>query len=375
MNLELFDRTPLEWIAPSLFFGGVLIDLFFQLFFYLRLLFLKRSTENIFESPISVCLSVRNEEERIDQLLDQLLGQQYANFEVIVVDDYSEDCTLQKIGQWAKKDPRLKYTIISQETRFSEKLAINLALKASHSDRAIFVRPDASAITPQYLKKVNDCAGDSSLLINYSNFKVERSIYNKYCRMERFLLFLKSAAYSVNGLPIVYHENNILFKKDVYFESDGFRGKMNNHYANLELVFNRKIKGKVSVSVDPETIIREDASLGRRDFSELMHKQLRLKQDLPFGKRLLLLIENLGRILFLVGFCWLLITEPHHWFFVVLPAVFIMMLQLFIIKSMSARLNEEKIFLSSFVYIFVRPVIQLYFASKIYIIDKRNKWN
>lgn len=375
MNFDFFDRTTLEWIIPGIFYAAVLIEIFYQVFFYIRLLFLKKSSEDILEKPLSVCFCVRNEEEKIDEVMSQLLGQNYSNFEVVVVDDYSEDSTLIRIGQWAQKDSRVKFTSMSQETRFSEKLAINLALKAAGSEQVIFVHADALDFDPQYLKKINNGADNVGLTLNYSNYKAERSFYNKFCRVERFFLFLKSAAYSKIGLPLFFEENNVLFPKDVYFKSEGFRGKMRHHFANLELVFNEKVKGKTNISVDPETFVREDISLGKGHFAELMNKQIRIKQNLKLGKRLILTVENYARIVFLVALTWLLVAEPKGWLFILLPALIVLTMQFFIIKSMSARLNETKIFLSSFVYVFVRPVLQIYFASKIYMIDKRNKWN
>ena len=375
MNVDFFDRTFLQWIVLAIYLAAVLIEFSYQLFFYVRLLYIKASTGNRPERPVSVCLCVRNEEDRIDQVISQILDQEYGNFELIVVDDYSEDCTLQKIGAWAKKDSRVKFTSISQETRFSEKLAINLALKAATYDQIIFIHADTLQFDPQYLKKVNNLVDDGVLVLNYTNFKVEQTFYNKFCRIERFLMFLKSAAYSSKGVPIFFEENNVLFPRSIYFQSDGFRGKMKNYFANLELIFNKNIKGKTKVSLDPDTYLREDLLIERRNFWELLQKQIRIKQQLKFSKRLVLTIENITRIIFLAGLLTLLVTEIKGWAFILLPALIVLALQFFIIKSMVGRLNEKKIFLSSFAYVFVRPVLQMYIASKIYIIDKRNKWN
>jgi len=357
MNFDFFDRTYLEWIVPAIYFLAVLIELFYQLFFYIRLLALKKSAETTLEKPISVCLCVRNEEDRIDQVISQILDQEYANFELIVVDDFSEDCTLQKIGQWAKMDARVKFTSMSQETRFSEKMAINLALKAASLEQVVFIHADTVQFQPQYLKKINQETDAGRLTLNYSNDQIAPTFYSKVCRIERFLLFLKSAAYSSKGLPLFFEENNVLFPRDIYFQSEGFRGKMNNHFANLELVFNEKAKGKMNISLEPETIVREDSQVEKRHYEELMHKQIRIKQLLKLGKRLVLTIENYARILFLAGLIGLLATEPQAWLFILLPALIVLGLQFFVIKSMAARLNEEKIFLSSFVYVFVRPLL------------------
>lgn len=52
---------------------------------------------------VSVILPARNEEEFIAKCLDTLLEQDYPNYEVIVIDDSSEDSTASIISQYAKK--------------------------------------------------------------------------------------------------------------------------------------------------------------------------------------------------------------------------------------------------------------------------------
>jgi len=57
---------------------------------------------------ISVLIPARNEEKRISPTLDALMKQDYADFEVIVLDDNSTDATLEIIENCAKKHERLE---------------------------------------------------------------------------------------------------------------------------------------------------------------------------------------------------------------------------------------------------------------------------
>ncbi|WP_321287879.1 glycosyltransferase [uncultured Sunxiuqinia sp.] len=378
MILDFFNRIGTEWIASGIFFFSVLIELFFLLFFYLRLLFQKRVTDTTLEMPMSICMCVRNEEEQIEEVLTRLLKQNYSNFEIILVDDFSEDCTIQKVAQLAEKYPKLKFTSINQETNFSEKLAINLAMKAASSEQMIMLPPDIGEIDPNFLKKMNDLSDESDFLINYSNIIPQKKFINKLIRIERFLSFLNSAAYSLAGIPVFFNETNVLFKKTVYFQQSGFRGKMNCHFGNLELIFNDRFKKKVHVSIEPETFVRENATLQKGDFSGLLKKKIRLNQQLGFEKRLIQWLENFGKLTLMISLTWMLVTESANWLFVSIPMAVLIGLQVFIIKRMTTHLRERKIFLSSLAYVYVRPVLYFVRAFEIYLYDKRiksNKWN
>ena len=56
---------------------------------------------------VSIILPARNEEKFIAKCLDSLLAQDYTNFEIVTIDDSSEDQTGKIISEYAKKDPRI----------------------------------------------------------------------------------------------------------------------------------------------------------------------------------------------------------------------------------------------------------------------------
>ena len=56
---------------------------------------------------VSIILPARNEEEFIGKCLDSLVKQNYENYEIIVIDDSSEDKTGEIISEYAKKYPKI----------------------------------------------------------------------------------------------------------------------------------------------------------------------------------------------------------------------------------------------------------------------------
>jgi len=56
---------------------------------------------------VSIILPARNEEEFIGKCLDSLLKQDYENYEIIVIDDSSEDKTGEIISEYSKKYPKI----------------------------------------------------------------------------------------------------------------------------------------------------------------------------------------------------------------------------------------------------------------------------
>ncbi|HET8719840.1 MAG TPA: glycosyltransferase family A protein, partial [Candidatus Nitrosotenuis sp.] len=61
-----------------------------------------------FKHPkVSIILPARNEEEFIGGCLDSLLEQDYDNYEIVVIDDSSDDSTGKIIAEYAEKNPKV----------------------------------------------------------------------------------------------------------------------------------------------------------------------------------------------------------------------------------------------------------------------------
>lgn len=67
----------------------------------------KFENKNNSNPKVSIILPARNEEEYIKNCLDSLLEQDYKNYEIIVIDDSSEDKTGEIIARYAKKESKI----------------------------------------------------------------------------------------------------------------------------------------------------------------------------------------------------------------------------------------------------------------------------
>ncbi|HSK06672.1 MAG TPA: glycosyltransferase family 2 protein, partial [Acidimicrobiia bacterium] len=98
---------------------------------------------------VSVILAVWNEAEFIDDVLTDLLGQDYPGpFQVVVADGGSEDGTREKLDVWAGRDERL---IVVHNPERRQAPGLNLA--AEKATGADLVRSDGhTAFAPDYVR-------------------------------------------------------------------------------------------------------------------------------------------------------------------------------------------------------------------------------
>jgi glycosyltransferase involved in cell wall biosynthesis len=353
------------------------IQVYFLLRYYLKLALHKDKQPGEHSIPVTIILPVRNEESRIREMVAKFSDQEFENYQLLVINEYSEDNTYEILNVLSETNPRLKVTSLSQETRFSGKQAINIGLKGASSPLIILLTATSGEINPKWLSGLNSLLGpETEAVIAYTNVERMKGFRNLICRIERFYQFIISGSRTLAGKPFVFDENNILFKKSLYFETLGFRHKLNRNFANLELIFNENFqRGKVKVSTSQEMAVREHIEDDRGDHIKLLKKGVQIRQSLPLSKSLSLFTDDLTRLLLPVMMAVLMILHPEFWITVLVPFFVYLVLQTIIVKMLINRLNERKILLPSLVYILIKPIINWWFFWSMYVIHRRSRWN
>lgn len=93
---------------------------------------------------VSVIIPTYNAERTLRQCLDSVMNQTYKNYEVIVVDNGSVDKTKEVIGEFQKKDGRIKYLFEARRGRGAARYAGEINAKGS-----VILTTDSDCIVPK----------------------------------------------------------------------------------------------------------------------------------------------------------------------------------------------------------------------------------
>ena len=311
--------------------------------------------------PLSLIMAIRNEEENLKKNLPRLLSLEKSDFEVVAVDDFSQDNSYTVLGVLKDKYKRLTISALNEETRFSTKLSQNIALKSAKNDWVILVPVSLNGISEEWLETFSKTINNEmNIVTGYSGINRSKNIFNLLYRIENFFQQLKSTGYILNHLPFVYSEENIAFQKKMYFENGGYGKNLNELYANLELIINSFIEEKTThVLFDRQSAIYKNIEVSRKDYFELLKKSFRIEKHLSKSKKLFLAADEWTKVLFIPSAIVAFFLNTELWplfvimFFLKLPA------NLLIIKNIQDRLNERKIYVSSLIYDIVVPYIRI----------------
>lgn len=357
-ELSLFDEIMI------LVFGLLYLFRISYLFLFTgRILFVKNENDKEAESsPLSLIITLRNEEDNLKTNLPKLLEIDGLDYEVIAVDDFSQDSSYLVLGLLRDRYKKLKISHLNQETRYSIKLSQNIALKATSNDWVMQVPVSIAQKPDEWLMEFSKSINNKlNVIIGYSGILPEKGFYNRIYRIENFLLQLKSAGYIYNRMPVIYSEENIAFKKSKYFEMGGYGNTISEPYANLELLINSFIqKDSSKVLFNKEATVRKKEDINRKNYLELLKKSYRIEKRLSFFQKLFLGFDELSKVLFIPLTAAVIISQIELW-----PAYAILlgiklMAHLVIIKITLKHLNEPKIYVSSLVYDLFMPYFKLF---------------
>jgi glycosyltransferase involved in cell wall biosynthesis len=369
MNHSFLDKLhqlqTIDWILLGSFLFLFVLRLYYLLFFTGSHIF-KTKKETISNEKtaqaISLFTTVRNEEENLKRILPQLLRINNIPFEVVVIDDYSFDSTYTILGQYRQNYNNFRFSSLNEEIRFSVKHAQNLALKAAQHDWVLLFPVECEELTYDWLSGFASGTATNNLnvLVGYTSLKAQPGLYNLLCRTELFLQQLKSAGFIANGLPFVYLEDNVAFKKQAYFNLGAYGAKTREPYANLELLINKFIREKHTAFLfNEQTRITKISDTGKEDYLNLLRKSVRIESNLSLWKRFLIAIEWWTEMIYLPFLVFVFIHFPDLWMLFLVPAGLKFITHLIIIKIAQNRLNERKIFIPSLIYGLLMPYFKI----------------
>ncbi len=377
--LNSFEELSLvQWIICAAFVFILLVRLLYSLLFTTKIISKnKKELVTLPEEPVSLVFTLRNEEENVKRVLPVLLEAEKNNLELVVVDDFSEDATLSVLGLLKQRYPHLKISTLSQETRFSVKLAQNIALKSASNQWVKILPITMQSVAGSWFDTLlaGDGGKERNVVLAYSSVLPAPGFFNKLYRIENFFQYVRSVGFIGNRIPFVYSEENVAFRKEKYFEMGGFGPFVQESYVNLELIINSFIKTDSTVIfANEQSSIRKNDSVHKADYIDLLKKCFRIERHLSFGKLAVLRLEELSLLMFLPLLAISLLIVFKLWPLLLGFTAVLLVTQMLIIKISLNRLNERKIFISSLVYGLVMPYFKMFYRWHFIKTSRKNKW-
>lgn len=358
---------------------SLFIQLYYYLVFYSRILFYKNHTgKKDTQEPVSVIICARNEEENLEKNLPSILTQNYPDYEVIVVNDCSEDETEFVLERFQKKYKHLKTTTIKQDEKFyhSKKLALTIGIKAAKNEFLLLTDADCIATSNKWIEKMQANFTDKTeIILGYGGYKREKKLINNFIRFDTLFIALQYLTFALSNRPYMGVGRNLAYRKSLFFKHKGFA--QHNHIESGDddlFVSQAATKQNTAIEISHESITRSEAEQSFGAWFKQKKRHTSTSKLYKFGTKWRLFLENFSRVSFYTFFVLSLVFFQYYYIYILGAFAFRMILQLIIFKATMKKLHEKNLWLPSLLYDFFMPFISFSFILANYFTSKGNKW-
>jgi cellulose synthase/poly-beta-1,6-N-acetylglucosamine synthase-like glycosyltransferase len=270
------------------------------------------------ERPVSIMVAARNELENLRRLLPVLLTQDYPQFEVVLIDDRSDDDTIVYAQQLTQYYPNVRLVTVGSTPQglSPKKYALTLGIKVARYPRLLFIDADCLPASDQwvrYMARGFDSGAD--IVLGYGRYQEEPGFLNQLVRFETLLTGLQFLSFAERGQPYMGVGRNLAYTKQTFLATKGFASHIRSLSGDDDLLVQDAVKrGKTTSTVTypaAQTVSEAPASWGAWWRQKRRHMSAGSRYRATDRVRLGTFIGANG--LFYLASLWVLFFSPTDW--------------------------------------------------------------
>lgn len=358
----IFNENPLLSALFILFATVTAVQLFYYLRFYLAVWSYKPIPKTSNLPAVSVIICARNEAENLKMFLPSILEQDYPDFEVIVVNDCSEDNSYIVLGEYLLKYPNLKISTVNKDPKFThnKKFAQFIGIKAAKNEILLFTDADCMAVSKNWIRNMSAHFDEqTSFVLGYGGYNKEKGFLNIYIRYDSMTIAMQYIGMAIRGMPYMGVGRNLAYRRSLFFSSKGFGAHNHLISGDDDLFVNSHATGKNAVvEYSHESFTRSMPVHTLKEWSIQKKRHLTTAPYYKLRDKILLLAEPLSRVIFYTSFI-ILLSFTFLWPYVLAIFGLRLIVQLIIFILIPKKLNEQGIAVYSLIFDIFSPLINM----------------
>ena len=225
-----------------IFTSVVLVNCIYYIFFF------KFSFSDILDNkedgafPVSLIICAKNEAENLKNHIPFWLGQEYPDFEIILINDASYDDTLEVMESFAETNSCIKIVDVENNEAFwgSKKYALTLGIKKASNQRLIFTDADCTPSSTHWLQEMaSHLKDDKQLVLGFGAYQKLPGLLNRLIRFETLMTAVQYFSYAKAGIPYMGVGRNIAYTSKLFYDNNGFMSHMDIPSGDDDLFVNQ----------------------------------------------------------------------------------------------------------------------------------------
>jgi len=369
----------LNSIFPYLFYAfcavaGLQLIYFWGIF--ARFAFYRKKSGAADLLPVSIVICAKNEYHNLKDNLPSILNQDYPDFEVVIVNDASDDETIFLLQDLEREYKHLKVVNITQDLNFfkGKKFPLSLGIKSAKNELLLLTDADCIPSSPNWIREMAaNFDSKTEIVLGYGPYEMKNSLLNMMIRYETIMTAVQYFSYALAGMPYMGVGRNLAYRKSLFIKHKGFISHYTIKSGDDDLFVNKAATSKnTRIEIHPESYTVSPAKNIFRDWWYQKRRHLSTGKYYNTKHKIALGLYSLNLFLFYLLFIVLLIIKYHIFIALIIFAVRLFS-KLIIFKKSMQKLNEKKLLLISPLFeLFLLGFFPLIMLANLVI--KQNKW-
>ena len=192
--------------------------------------------------PVSIVVVSKNEAHHLMKSLPQLLAQQYFNYEVVVVNDNSNDETEQVIRDFMTQYSHLKLVnLTSSVTNIQgKKFPLSIGIKSASHEILLLTHPDCIPCSPYWILNMSKhFQSKTEIVLGYSTMEKKSGLMNLFIHFDCLQHAIQYFSYAMSGFPCMGTGKNLAYTKSAFYRQKGFASHNHFKYGDDDLFINK----------------------------------------------------------------------------------------------------------------------------------------
>jgi cellulose synthase/poly-beta-1,6-N-acetylglucosamine synthase-like glycosyltransferase len=376
MNFEFeFLNDPLLVALFAVFAFSLLVQLGYFWIVFSRLAFIKPKQTSGELSPVSLVITAHNQYNDLEKNLPYFLEQDYPEFEVMVVNDNSEDGSTELLQDFSQLHGNLSVVELKQSLNWfkGRKFPLSLGIKSAKHEILILTDITCRPVSKEWVKEmVSVHTQKSQIVLAYSTFDT-KSKMNLWFRFSAFYDGLFYLSMALTGKPFKGIGKNLSYKKQLFYDHKGFSSHYKINVGDDEIFINQTAKKRNTlIQLSPKSKVAVVKPISFAKWLKGEKSRILIRRFFKTGSRLLISLFNTTALLFFASFAALLIFG-FDWMLLI-PLFGLRLISQYVIFGLAAKkLDERNLLLFSPVFELFQILID-FFIWLTLLFGRKNKW-
>jgi glycosyltransferase involved in cell wall biosynthesis len=310
---------------------------------FVRLAFGKQKKPTVTRPPVSVILVAHNQYNDLNSNLQSFLAQSYPNFEVVVVNDNSDDGSDELLKTISMQHDNLKIVELRQHLNWfkGRKFPLSIGIKSATHEVLLLSDIRYRPATNNWISRMMESyAPRTEIVLGYASFATPSKI-NLWYRFTAFYDGLFYLSMALSGFTFKGVGKNLSYQKSLFYREKGFSSHYVINSGDDELFVNKSAtRNNVAVQINPAGQTARTKAITFSQWLTNEKNKLAIRRHFKFGHRATISIFNTTTFSFFLLFAMLLISG--YYFELVLGAFALRLISQMVIFGFSQKKLSEK---------------------------------